>query len=109
VDKVEVKKGETPVTLESDGVSFKLPAGNVTVTVTFKYVPVKYKVNNTSGTFVNIRKTADSASEDLGDIPNNTIIESMEGSTSSWIKVTYNDGSKDIVGWVGTGNLDKVS
>lgn len=93
----------TAITL-TDGVyvyDLIMPAEDVTVTATFEYIPVKYKV--TYDPFVNIRESADSSSADLGDIPVNTIIESMEGSTDSWIKVTYNS----ITGWVGTGNLTK--
>ena len=57
------------------------------------------------GDYVNIRAAADSSSEDIGDIPNDTILEALTGSTNAWIKVKYNG----IEGWVGTGNLTKVT
>ena len=90
-----------PVTTET----FKMPAKDATITATFKIAPVKYKVAYTGGDFVNIRELADSSSADLGDIPNGTVLEALEGSTDSWIKVKYND----ITGWVGTGNLTKIT
>ncbi len=102
----ELTVGGEKVTVTGSTYEFT-PTANTTVTATFEYVPVKYEVTNTSGTFVNIRKSADSSSEDLGDIPNGTIIESMEGSTATWIKVTYKINGTDVTGWVGIKNLQK--
>lgn len=103
LDKLTVKDANgNDVTVS--GNKFAMPTSNVTVTATFKYVSLKYKVTN-SGNPVNIRKEASTTSDDLGDIPDGTVLDTLEGSTDSWIKVTYNS----ITGWVGTGNLIKVS
>ena len=85
--------------------TFTMPASNVTIAATFEAKAVLYKVTYSGGDYVNIRAAADSSSEDLGDIPNNTILEALTGSTNAWIKVKYNG----IEGWVGTGNLTKVA
>lgn len=108
LSKLTVKDADNKEITVKDN-KFTMPAGKVTVTATFEYVPVKYKVTYTGGDFVNIRKEAATASEDLGDIANGTIIEALEGSTASWIKVKISDGKGGyITGWVATNNLTKV-
>ena len=96
---------EVAVTSTGNTRTFTMPASNVTIAATFEAKAVLYKVTYSGGDYVNIRAAADSSSEDIGDIPNDTILEALTGSTNAWIKVKYNG----IEGWVGTGNLTKVT
>ena len=96
---------EVAVTGTGNTRTFTMPASNVTIAATFEAKAVLYKVTYSGGDYVNIRAAADSSSEDIGDIPNDTILEALTGSTNAWIKVKYNG----IEGWVGTGNLTKVT
>ena len=85
--------------------TFTMPASDVKIAATFEAKATLYKVTYTGGDFVNIRAAADASSADLGDIPNNTVLEALSGSTDAWIRVKYNG----IEGWVGTGNLTKIT
>jgi len=99
--KIELKEVNGKYTFE-----MPVPADKVVVSATYELIPVKYKVAYTSGTYVNIRENYNTSSADLGDIPNDTIIEATaESPDAKWIKVTY--GS--ITGWVLLENLTKVT
>ena len=109
MDAIAVKDGETKLELKKEAenkYTFSMPASkNVVVSATYKDAPVKYKVTYADGDYVNIRETAGKSGADLGDIPNGTVLEALEGSTADWVKVQY----KDITGWVSMLNLTKVT
>lgn len=106
---IAVKNGSTKLELKQEGDNYTfvmpVPADEVVVSATYMEAPAKYEVTYSGGDYVNIRETPSSLGKDLGDIPNGTILEALEGSTESWIKVKYND----ITGWVATSNLTKVT
>ena len=93
VKSVVVKAGSTNITVSGSGntYTFTMPAAkvdNIIVTYARQYV-VKESL-------ATLRKEASATSEDLGTIPAGTAFFAMDGSTSEWIKVTYNDQ----IGWV---------
>ena len=80
------------------------------IPATYKELPGKYKVTYSGGDAVNLRETASSSGKILASIPNGTILQSLEGSTDTWIKVTYkNSKGKEFTGWIGSGLLTKVT
>ena len=112
---IAVKNGTEMVELKEEGENkysfvMPIPDDEVVVAATYKVAPDKYEVTYTGGDFVNIRDAGSNSGKDLGDIPNGTILEALEGSTSTWIKVTYTDESgKEITGWVAVKNLTKIT
>ena len=110
LNEIAVKNGTTKLELKKvadNKYTFELPIpdGEIVVSATYKVAPVEYKVTYKDGDTINIRETASKSGKDLGDIPNGTILEALEGSTETWIKVTY----KEITGWVFAENLTKVT
>lgn len=95
------------LTKVGDKYTFVMPASSkVVVSATYEMVPVNFKVNNTEGTYVNIRENYKTDSADLGDIPNGTVLEATaESPDGKWVKVTY----QSITGWVMVEYLAKVT
>ena len=95
------------LTKVGDKYTFVMPASDkVVVSATYEMVPVNFKVNNTEGTYVNIRENYKTDSADLGDIPNGTVLEATaESPDGKWVKVTY----QNITGWVMVEYLAKVT
>ena len=107
---IAAKNGSTKIELKEEGGKYTfampVPADKVVVSATYEMIPAKYKVTNTGGTLVNIRADYNASSADLGDIPNDTIIEAVaESPDAKWVKVTY----EGITGWVLLENLTKVT
>lgn len=109
LNEIAVKNGSTKLELKKVGDKYTfempIPGDEIVVSATYKEAPVKYEVTYDGGKTINIRETASKSGKDLGDIPNGTILEALEGSTETWIKVTYNG----ITGWVFAENLTKVT
>jgi len=107
---IAAKNGDTKIELKEENGKYTftmpIPADKVVVSATYELIPVKYKVAYADGTCVNIRESYNVSSEDLGDIPNGTVIEAVaESADAKWIKVTY----QEITGWVLLENLKKVT
>ena len=107
---IAAKNGDNKIELKEENGKYTftmpVPADKVVVSATYELIPVKYKVAYADGTYVNIRENYNTSSADLGDIPNDTIIEATaESPDAKWIKVTYGN----ITGWVLLENLTKVT
>ena len=109
-----VKNGSTKLELKKiadNKYTFEMPIpdGEVVVSSSYKALPAKYEVTYSGGA-VNLRETASNSAKVLASIPKGTILQSLEGSTDTWIKVTYKtaDG-KEVVGWIGSGLLTEVT
>ena len=111
--KIVVKNGTTAIELKQEGenkYSFVLPIPDDEIVVSASYteLPGKYEVTYSGGN-VNIRETASGSAKILISVPKGTILQSLEGSTESWIKVTYTKSGKEYVGWISASLLTKVT
>ena len=111
---IAAKNGTTQIELKEENGKYTfempIPDGEVVVSATYKELPGKYKVTYSGGDAVNLRETASSSGKILASIPNGTILQSLEGSTDTWIKVTYkNSKGKEFTGWISSGLLTKVT
>lgn len=103
--KIELKKiADNKYTFE-----MPIPDGEIIVSASYYELPGKYKVTYSGGDAVNLRETASSSGKILASIPNGTILQSLEGSTETWIKVTYTKSGKEYIGWIASGLLTKVT
>jgi hypothetical protein len=110
--KLTVKNGSTVMELKQEGenkYSFVMPIPDTEVVISASYLelPGKYKVTYSGD--VNLRETASGSGKVLISIPTGTVLQSLEGSTESWIKVTYTKSGKEYIGWISASLLTKVT
>ena len=109
---IAAKNGSTKIELTKiadNKYTFELPIPDdeIVVSATYKELPGKYEV--TYNGIVNIRETASGSADILVSVPKGTILQSLEGSTESWIKVTYTKSGKEYIGWISAALLTKVT